>query len=363
VAQHETVSSLKQALSTAKEMGYPLLIKPESQGIPSRPGGIWLNDPRSLRLHFLALVAERQIHDPKTTTRGALLEKAEVNRPEAYKISIRLSSHETWKRILEIRTSQTQDSCTLLPLSPLLIEDLLRRSGLSRNEALQDLLLRLSALICEIPDIHQFELNPVWVSETGLYIGDTRLQLELEKPANPYQHLLIHPYPPGLEKREPLSKGQTLFIRPLRPDDADQASRFINNVSKASLYQRFLQPLPELSDALITQLTLLDFHNELALAALIEPGNEPVGIARYSRDGDSCEFSILIRDNWQGKGMGKRLLQQLIQAARIYGYRSIYGVVLADNQAMLHLAQTLGFDQQQDAEPGLVRITMNLLED
>jgi acetyltransferase len=175
--------------------------------------------------------------------------------------------------------------------------------------------------------------------------------------------LLIHPYPPGLETREPLTEDQTLLIRPLRPDDADQADRFLDHVSQNSLYQRFLQPLPELSDALITQLTLLDMHHQLALGALIEPGDEPVGIARYARDGDNCEFSILIRDEWQGRGMGKKLMRRLIQAARAYHYHSIYGVVLPDNKGMLHLAQALGFTQEHDGDLGLIRITLNLTQD
>jgi len=363
VAQHSSVTSLKQALSRADQIGYPLLIKPESQNIPSRRGGIWLNDQRGLRLHYLALVADRQRHDPKTTIRGAMLEKAEINRPETYKISIRLNRHTLWKRILEICTPHTQDSCSLLPLSPLLVADLLRRSGLAQNPLLTDLILRLSSLISEIPDIELLELNPVWVSDANLYIGDSLLTLNLDQTEPPYQHLLIHPYPPGLEKREPLEDDQTLLIRPLRPDDADQADRFIHHVSRTSLYQRFLQPLPELSDSLITQLTLLDMHNQLALGALIEPGNEPVGIARYARDGDNCEFSILIRDEWQGKGMGKRLMRQLITAARAYGYQSIYGVVLPDNQGMLHLAQSLGFHQQHDTGLGLIRVTLKLSQD
>jgi acetyltransferase len=363
VPQHSSVSSLKQALSTAELIGYPLLIKPESQNIPSRRGGIWINDQRGLRLHYLALVAERQRHDPQTTSRGAMLEKAEVNRPETYKISIRLSRHELWKRILEIRTPHTQDSCVLLPLSPLLVADLFRRSGLAQNPLLTDLILRLSSLISEIPDIELLELNPVWVNDSNLYIGDSLLRLSQDKAEQPYQHLLIHPYPPELERREPLEGDQTLLIRPLKPDDADQADRFMNHVSRASLYQRFLQPLPELSDSLITQLTLLDMHNQLALGALIEPGNEPVGIARYARDGDNCEFSILVRDEWQGKGMGKRLMQQLITVAESYEYQSIYGLVLPDNKGMLHLAQSLGFHQEHDADLGLIRVSLKLSQD
>ena len=363
VPEYHKVSSLKQALSTAEALGYPLRIKPESQKTPAKRGGNWVSDSRSLRLHYLTLVAERQRHDPQFPIRGALLEKVETDRPDTIKISIRISRHRLWERIIEICTPQTSPSCELLPLSPLLVESLLGRCDLETTPILTELLLKLSSLVSSIPEVESIELNPLWVSDTTVYLGDTQLQLMDSLEQSPYAHLLIHPYPAELEHREKLTDQSTLLVRPLRPDDADRANQFIDKVSDTSLYQRFLKPQPELSDALITQLTLLDLHNELALIGHIEPGNEPVGIARYARDGLECEFSILILDKWQGKGMGFRLMQQLILSAKSYGYKAMYGHVLPDNQHMLSLGHKLGFRARFDEDLGLMRITLNLRQD
>jgi acetyltransferase len=360
VAEYCSASSLKQAISSAEAMGYPLRIKPESQSTPAKRGGNWVNDSRSLRLHYLTLVVERQRHNRQSPVRGVILEKLEMDRPDTLKISIRISRHRVWERVIEICTPQATPSCELIPLSPLLVEDLLVRCDLEPHLALNELLLKLSHLVSTIPEIAFIELNPVWISNSGLYLGDTLLQLMSTSQHRPYDHLLIHPYPPELEHREKLDNKTTLFIRPLRPDDADQADRFINKISEISLYQRFLQPQPELSDSLITQLTLLDMHNELALIGHVEPGDEPIGVARYARDGLDCEFSILIRDDWQDKGLGYRLMQQLIRAAKTYGYKAMYGNVLPDNRHMLSLAQKLGFRTHYDSSQGLVRITLDL---
>jgi acetyltransferase len=363
VPDYHRVSSLKQAFSTAEALGYPLRIKPESQNTPTKRGGSWISDSRSLRLHYLTLVAERQKHDPHFPIRGALLEKAETDRPDTIKISIRISRHKLWERIIEICTPQASPSCELLPLSPLLVESLLRRCDLESTPALTELLLKLSSLVSNIPEVIFIELNPLWVSNTRIYLGDTQLQLMNSPEQRPYAHLLIHPYPTELEHREKLDDHSTLLVRPLRPDDADRANQFIEKVSETSLYQRFLKPQTELSGAMITQLTLLDMHNELALVGHIEPGNQPIGIARFGRDGDDCEFSILILDEWQGKGLGFRLMQRLILAAKKYGYKAMYGHVLPDNLHMLRLSKRLGFSTQFDEGLGLMRITLNLQPD
>jgi acetyltransferase len=134
--------------------------------------------------------------------------------------------------------------------------------------------------------------------------------------ARPYAHLLLHPYPPQLETQTPLDDGDELHIRPLLPEDAEAADQFLDLVSNQSLYQRFLHPMPGLDDQTLTQLTQLNLHEEMALLAAVEPRHVPVGVARYAREGDDCNFAILIADPWQGKGIGRRLLSRLIEVAK-----------------------------------------------
>jgi acetyltransferase len=93
--------------------------------------------------------------------------------------------------------------------------------------------------------------------------------------------------------------------------------------------------------------TQIDYDRELALIAVVmQDGKEvEIAVARYgvNPDGDSCEFAIVVDDEWQAKGVGARLLTLLMEAAKAKGFRKMEGEVLAENGAMLSLVKRLGF--------------------
>ena len=92
----------------------------------------------------------------------------------------------------------------------------------------------------------------------------------------------------------------------------------------------------------------------MALVALYGPEREQqiIGVARYARDDDGAghEFAVAVADEWQGRGVGTRLLEELFEYARTRGLRRLYGRVLNDNAHMLSLARTLGLTITQSAD-------------
>jgi acetyltransferase len=182
----------------------------------------------------------------------------------------------------------------------------------------------------------------------GAVIADARVVMS-EKPPREgprYAHMAIHPYPVELEGELALRDGTRVAIRPIRPEDAALEKRFFDGLSERSRYQRFMQHLPELSPRMLARFTQLDYDRELALVALYE--GQFVAVGRYApdSDGETAEFALVVADAWQGRGLGRRLLERLRDEARKAGYKALYGHIMEANHEMLDLAGRLGFKHE-----------------
>ncbi len=136
-------------------------------------------------------------------------------------------------------------------------------------------------------------------------------------------------------------------MRPLTRDDADLLVRFGLGLSAATRYQRFLGGGVRFTADLLARLLPAESERDLALVAtVVLDGRElPVGVARYVRlaDGETAEFAVTVADAWQGRGVGRRLLERLVEIARERGLRTLVGDTFAANGPMLQLARSLGF--------------------
>ncbi len=141
--------------------------------------------------------------------------------------------------------------------------------------------------------------------------------------------------------------GHAVTLRPLRPDDVDIELAFVTGLSAATRVNRLLGGAIRITDEYIRRLTHLDWSREAALAAVVmlEGAEVLIGVARYvgDADGRACEFAVVVADDWQGRGIGRRLLEKLIGLARKRGYATMYGEILATNTGMLRLARKLDF--------------------
>ncbi|WP_373741717.1 GNAT family N-acetyltransferase [Neisseria sp.] len=150
-------------------------------------------------------------------------------------------------------------------------------------------------------------------------------------------------YPDHLAHDFPLKNGQTLHIRPMRPEDAEAKQQFVRNLSPQSRYTRFMTQTNELPPATLTRLSDTDYHSECALAAFDSEGNI-AGVCRFSRISDAeCEFSISLAENARGQGLAPHLLSTVIQTASKQGYAFMSAEILKNNTAMLKLAEKSGF--------------------
>jgi acetyltransferase len=204
-------------------------------------------------------------------------------------------------------------------------------------------------MACALPWLKEMDLNPVLAHPDGAIVADVRVVIDpsrLPRADARYTHMAIHPYPAELEEEIELRDGRIVRVRPIRPEDAEMERRFFDGLSEQSRFQRFMQYLRELPPAMLARFTQLDYDRELALVAF--DGGEFVAVGRYAPnpDGRTAEFALVTADAWQGKGLGRALLQRLVQAAGTAGYEALYGHILGDNRDMLDLAQRLGFVRQ-----------------
>jgi RimJ/RimL family protein N-acetyltransferase len=157
-----------------------------------------------------------------------------------------------------------------------------------------------------------------------------------------------------------LRNGRQVLLRPIVRDDRKELVDAFDRLSHESRYSRFMAPLKELSDRMVERAVNPAAQREFALVAVASVGDEEdiVGGARYSiePDGTSCEFAVVIADDWNGVGLGSRLMRELIRAAQGRGLKRMHGFVLSQNGAMLALARRLGFSVGPSSEGPTVKL-------
>ena len=184
----------------------------------------------------------------------------------------------------------------------------------------------------------------------------------------------IHRYPASLIDRLTLDDGRSVLVRPVLPQDAALQQQFVRDLSPTSRYRRFHGPLLELSADTLDYLTQVDYRSHLALLAeTFDVRGEEVQVAevRYvrRRPGEEgfgegiADFAIAVADEWQGRGLGSRMLNVLVKTARDAGVRRLEGSVLADNDAMRGLMRARGWRIRRDPADAHLVIAWIDLED
>ena len=159
--------------------------------------------------------------------------------------------------------------------------------------------------------------------------------------------MAIMPYPSDMVEHMTLNDNTEVTIRPMRPEDADMQQEFVRNLSEESRYNRYMSSIKQLSQPVLVRFTQLDFDREMALVMtrMVDGREEQLGVSRYFTDPDneSCEFALVVADNWQGRGIGPIMMNRLFDAAKRQGLTIMRGEVLANNKGMLKLMAKLGF--------------------
>ena len=163
-------------------------------------------------------------------------------------------------------------------------------------------------------------------------------------------------------------------MRPVRPDDAEMLQEFVRKMSPESRYFRFVSTMRELSLKMLAKFTLIDYDREMAMVAVwrertpdgtggFTEKERIIGVSRYVTNPDlaSCEFSLAIADEFNGQGLGSRMMLSIMDVARSKGLSQIEGLVLTNNAPMLKLMRSLEFEIRKYEEDPDFRLCVHML--
>ena len=195
-------------------------------------------------------------------------------------------------------------------------------------------------------------------SSRSLALGDHPPQLTL-RPAGEAGRLAIAPYPAELAESWDAA-GETLHIRPIRPEDAAAHAALFARIGPEDIRYRFFSTLRELSPERIARMTQVDYDREMAFVATRANG-DTVGVSRLVRDGEEGEFAVIVQPDMKGRGLARKLMGRLVDWGRAQGMAAVVGQVMADNQPMLQFVRRLGFTLRRvPDDPELVEARLRL---
>ncbi|HJV27464.1 MAG TPA: bifunctional acetate--CoA ligase family protein/GNAT family N-acetyltransferase [Aromatoleum sp.] len=266
----------------------------------------------------------------------------------------------------------------LPPLNLPLAQDLIDRSRAAAmlaayhthpqadRDAIALTLIKVSQLVVDLPEIRELDINPLFADDRGVIAVDAHIQISAEAPKA--QRLSIRPYPEGLEETTTLRNGRSVVLRPIRPEDEPTHYVFMSRLTPEDILFRFFHYIGTLPHSEMARLTQIDYDREMAFIASAQDDDgqpETLGVIRAIADPDkhSAEFSIIIRSDMKGLGLGSKLMIKMIDYARQRGIHEMTGDVMAENAPMLKLLKVFGFSAGASDEPGIVHVSLPLQEE
>ena len=152
----------------------------------------------------------------------------------------------------------------------------------------------------------------------------------------------------GYPKSWILKDGRSVILRPIRSEDKPEEKVFIEGLSSQSSRYRFFDRIKEVTPEMLHQFCDIDYEHVIAIMAeyIFAGEKRNVGVGRLIMDTDmqAAEFAVVVADDFQNNGLGRKLISSLIDIGREKGLKTIYGMVMRGNYKMLGLARKLGFN-------------------
>ena len=226
---------------------------------------------------------------------------------------------------------------------------------------LEELLVRFSQLVIDLPQIDEIEMNPLLLTENDGVVGSVAIHLDRGLPKEYHWakgdlcplHLSIPPYPFKYEKNIILRDGTEIHIRPIRGEDESAMRVFLESLSKESIFYRFGLRRFNMPHTNLARFCQVDYDRDLAFLAVTRGQDEVViGDMQIHRfvDEENAEFSLTVADSWQGKGLGRILMDYCITVARDIGIKTLWMDVIKENVRMIKFGNKYNFRQLDGLE-------------
>lgn len=386
IVRQSTAHTLDEAKRIAEDIGYPVVLKIVSHEITHKnaAGGVEVGvcSPVDLERAYSRIMERVGENEPEATIEGIAVQK--MIRHIDYELILGMKKDWQFGSVLVfgaggVRAEGLADfSVSLPPLNQVLARRMMEETRIFKTMSkspkgvqppdfcqLEELLTMLSNLVVDFPEIAEIDINPVVISEGRAHVVDARIVIDdsvlAGEPRSP--HLVITPYPTRYVTPWRMSDGTEVLLRPIKPEDEPMIGEMLATVSEQSLRFRFFGNVPNFDHSRLVRFTNNDYDREIAIIAeLTQEGRKRIiGVARLMGDPDlRCgEFATLIHDEFQGKGLGFKLVDLIIGIAHEKGFHEIGGYIASENRRMLHVVEQLGF-RQVKTEESVVEVRLDL---
>jgi len=234
-------------------------------------------------------------------------------------------------------------------------------------DKLIQVLIRLSYLAADYPEITELDINPLLVTTEDVIALDARIVVDHSTSHlhdDPYAHLALHPYPGKYVKQARLQDGTEVLLRPIKPEDEPLWLAMLGSCSRESLYNRFRYFFHWETHEVATRYCYIDYDREIAIVAEImeEDQRKLIGIGRLAADPDheTVEYAILIADAWQHKDLGNILTDFCMEVAAQGKIKKMVAQTTTDNKRMISVFQKRGFDIRVNNHDSTVDVSKDL---
>ena len=364
----------EEAIQIATSVGFPVVMKISSPDISHKSdvGGVILNlrSPAEVENAF-----DRMLTDIRKHKSGAMIEGVTVQKmvPDYdYELIVGCKKDPVLGPVILFGRGGTETeffkdiSIGLPPLNQTLAQRVMERTRIysllsqgfrakppANLRVLEEVLVKVSNLITDFPEIKELDINPLAVTGDSAIALDARVILDLNAPLSTgedYSHLIISPYPTKYVQPWKCYDGRDVILRPIRPEDESLERDLIAGLSPESSRFRFFQIIRDISHDMLSRFCNIDYAREMAIIAEYTGGGSRrnVGVGRLIMDSeDSGEFAVVVADDFQNNGLGLKLCDILIGIGAEKNLKSIFGIVLNDNKKMIGLSRKLGFTLQK----------------
>lgn len=355
------------AVSTAERLGYPVVLKILSPDITHKSdvGGVALSlhDGAAVRAAAERMQERVRRERPEARVTGFTVQPM-VKRPQAIELIAGASVDPLFGPVILFGQGGTavevvgDRALALPPLNEALARDLVQRTRVSRLlggwrdhaparvDAVCAVLVALSQMLADLPELAELDINPLWADADGVLALDARVRIDAAAGGGSAR-FAIRPYPDQLEERVAW-QGRSIVLRPIRPEDGERHRAFIERLDPEDLRMRFFQSRRALHAGELARLTQIDYEREMAFVAVAADAagtEETLGVVRAIADPDNeeAELAIVVRSDLQQRGLGALLTRKMIGYCRDRGTRRLVALVLRENHGMQALARAEGF--------------------
>ena len=225
---------------------------------------------------------------------------------------------------------------------------------------LDKIFVRFSDLVVQQRWIKEIDINPLFASHEQLIALDARVVLYgPETKEEDLPKLAIRPYPTHYVKQFRNKVGEEFTLRPIRPEDEPKMVDFHEKLSEESVYLRYFRAFnldQRVEHERLTRICYVDYDRAIVLVVERDHPEtgaaEIVAVGRLTRlpNPAEAEFSMLVRDDFQGRGIGTQLLSNLLSFGRDEGIQRVVAYMLPENRGMIEISEKLGFKMEREED-------------